>query len=483
MLAGKYRLEMLLGEGGMASVWSAYHLELELPVAIKLLRGGTSNARLVERLRLEARAGAHLVHPSTVRIFDIATTDDGEPFIVMELLSGESLAQALSRGRMSSVRAVQLMLPIAEALALAHSHGIVHRDLKPDNVFLSNESDQVQPKLLDFGIAKAARSGAARDKLTQRGTVLGSPYYMSPEQVRGDDVDYRTDIWSFCVVLYKAVVGKAPFRGPDKRAVLDAIASDEPARVPAGIGIDEHLARLMCWGLCKDPARRPSSIRELGRHLAHWLISQGVSEDASGAPIAAKWIAKVSEPGLRRPPPYAEMREPVASERGSTLASTAPLELVTERIAAGATQGSSRSHLRRWALLAGASLLIVSGSVARTDSHRAEGPERGADGLAAARPSTPEPVVRALFAEIEPTTAPAARPPREHADAPAQREAPDGARDEAPEHVRDEAPEHVRDEARPAREHAAHESLTPATPKQSRPRTRPTSSASSRLPF
>ncbi|HYP86562.1 MAG TPA: serine/threonine-protein kinase, partial [Polyangiaceae bacterium] len=136
LLGGKYRLEALLGEGGMACVWRAYNEALELPVALKLLRAGPANLRLPQRLRLEARAAARLVHPSIVRVFDVGAADDGQPFIVMELLSGKNLANELGGGRLGGLRAVQLLLPIAEALTVAHAEGIVHRDLKPENVFL-----------------------------------------------------------------------------------------------------------------------------------------------------------------------------------------------------------------------------------------------------------------------------------------------------------------------------------------------------------
>ncbi|HYQ16315.1 MAG TPA: serine/threonine-protein kinase, partial [Polyangiaceae bacterium] len=204
LLAGKYRLESLLGEGGMACVWRAHNEALDVPVALKLLRAGPSNLRLPQRLRQEARAAARLVHPSIVRVFDVGVADDGEPFIVMELLHGSSLADELGGGKIGSLRAVQLLLPIAEALTVAHAEGIVHRDLKPENVFLATSGERLQPKLLDFGIAKLHRASAVAAKLTEVGTTLGSPSYMSPEQVRGDDVDYRADIWSFCVVLYEA---------------------------------------------------------------------------------------------------------------------------------------------------------------------------------------------------------------------------------------------------------------------------------------
>ncbi len=289
ILAGKYRLEMLLGEGGMACVWSAYHLELELPVAIKLLRAGFKNEKLAARLRLEARAAAHLAHPSIVRVFDVAMTNNGDPFIVMELLAGESLAATIARERLSGARAVQLLLPIAEALAIAHAKGIIHRDLKPHNVFLAKDGKDIQPKLLDFGIAKLEHAVGRR--LTDKGTVLGSPSYMSPEQVRGDDVDYRTDIWSFCVVLYKAVTGRVPFIGADTRGTMNSILLDEPAPMPADV--DAELARLILWGLAKDPARRAKRISELGSQLAQWLQRQSIVKDAHAivAPLTPKQTA------------------------------------------------------------------------------------------------------------------------------------------------------------------------------------------------
>jgi serine/threonine protein kinase len=340
VLAGRYRLELLLDEGGMGFVWSAYHLELQLPVAIKLLGSGAQSPCLAERLRREARAAARLVHPSIVRVFDIGVTEVGDPFIVMELLTGETLARVLANGRLTAVKAVQLLLPVAEALVLAHARGIVHRDLKPGNVFLSSDGQQLQPKLLDFGIAKLEQPPAMLAKLTDKGTVLGSPSYMSPEQVRGDEVDYRSDIWSFCVVLYKAVTGATPFPGADPRGIMNAIVSATPAPLAC---VDEDLAWLIQWGLNKDPALRPVSMRELGRELAQWLLAQGVSEDACGSPVAAKWLAHVAPPSQRPALPQPE----ACPER------TLPI------------------RRRHWALLTAAAMLVVSGGVAHTDSFRA----------------------------------------------------------------------------------------------------------------
>ncbi len=315
LLAGKYRLELLLGEGGMGFVWSAYNVELELPVAIKLLRAGPKNAMVADRLRLEARAAARLVHPSIVRVFDIAMAENGDPFIVMELLTGQSLAELLARGPLNPVRAVQLLLPIAEGLALSHAKGVVHRDLKPDNVFVCQEGEQIQPKLLDFGIAKLVYGSSTSDRLTTRGTLLGSPNYMSPEQARGDEVDCRSDIWSFCVVLYEVIAGAAPFRGADKRELLASILSDEPRPLLPEAGVDEQLASIILCGLKKEPADRPASIGELGRMLASWLLANGVSEDACGAPLLSKWLLRPATPISGEPPTPPLRQSRPSSER------------------------------------------------------------------------------------------------------------------------------------------------------------------------
>src|SRR5688572_19632520 len=179
VILGKYTLESLLGEGGMGSVWRARNTALDAPVAIKLIRADLNRDTLGVRLLQEARAAAKLGHPAIVRVFDVGQTERGDPFIVMELLEGHSFGSVLTQGRVPPIQAVQTLLPIADALARAHAKGIVHRDLKPDNVFLVTDDERVQPKLVDFGIVKVEqRDGGSH--LTQVGTVLGSPEYMSP---------------------------------------------------------------------------------------------------------------------------------------------------------------------------------------------------------------------------------------------------------------------------------------------------------------
>jgi serine/threonine protein kinase len=369
LIDGKYRLESLLGEGGMGSVWAAHNLQLDVPVAIKLLRPGNDQALLSERLKIEARAAARLVHPAIVRVFDVDTSESGDPFIVMELLGGESLANVLERGRISGTSAVQLLLPIAEGLELAHARGIVHRDLKPHNVMLAEDGERIQPKLLDFGIAKLTSGALPSSSLTDTGITVGSPDYMSPEQARGsNDVDYRADIWSFCVVLYEAVTGATPFDGDNYNALMRSIVEDEPAPLPLDENLDQGLADLILWGLSKDRAARPGSVHELGRELARWLLDRGVKEDACGAPLGPKWITRVAQ----RSAPVIHVDEPVTTDAPSLGTRPPPIvrtdTLVSPRLSGAVVRdatpsvggATTPSAARRWWLI-GAALLVTAG--------------------------------------------------------------------------------------------------------------------------
>jgi serine/threonine-protein kinase len=287
----KYELIRPLGVGGMGALWVAHDMVLDVHVAIKLLSlGGTSeeNKKLTLRLLDEARAAARLGHPSIVRVLDFGQSSQGDPFIAMELLHGEDLANVLEREtKLPAIDAVQLLLPIAHALATAHEKRIVHRDVKPENIFLMRAEVGYVPKLLDFGIARRVDNP---NKLTLDGALLGTPDYMSPEQARGADLGVHTDQWSFCVVLHELVCGNVPFHGDNYNALLRAIIEQPPVPLPAEGGADAELASIVERGLNKDPEQRWGSMRELGEALARWLLDRGIVEDCTGKSLRRTWL-------------------------------------------------------------------------------------------------------------------------------------------------------------------------------------------------
>lgn len=295
LIGGKYRLVRQIGAGAMGAVWVAHNDLLDVDVAIKLLRVDNQRAdpqRLYKRLLQEARAAARLGHPGIVRVFDFGRAEDNSPFIVMELLEGESLADVMARQRRTQpVKAVQLLLPIIDALATAHGRGIVHRDIKPENIFLSqDEYGRIQPKIVDFGVARFAEAGRS---LTRSGALLGTPDYMAPEQARGElDIDHRVDIWALSTVLYELVTGYRPF-GRDSAnylAVLRAIVHEPPPSIlQYGIG-DPALWLIIDRGLRKRQTDRWETMRVLGEALALWLYERGIVEDALGASLKTTWL-------------------------------------------------------------------------------------------------------------------------------------------------------------------------------------------------
>jgi serine/threonine protein kinase len=315
VIGSKYSLLRLLGEGGMGSVWVAENMALKANVALKLIRADVAEASANERFLSEARLAARLQHAAIVRVFDFGKTEQDEPFIVMELLDGETLGQRLSRmGAIDPTDLCQTLLPIIDALHSAHGHGVIHRDLKPDNVFIAKaDGGGVQPKLLDFGIAKLRGESAFHTtKLTQAGTLIGSPDYMSPEQARGEtDLDPRSDVWALCVLAYECLVGKPPFHGDNYNALLWAIIHDEPVPITVFQAGDSELWRILKTGFAKDRNVRWESARKLGEALAAWLESHGVVEDVCNRSLHASWLPaerptrpEMAQFDLSAPPTY-----------------------------------------------------------------------------------------------------------------------------------------------------------------------------------
>ena len=293
----------MLGEGSIGTVWQATNLLLDSPVAIKLTRAELAGPEFRARLQLEARAAARLGHAAIVRVFDVGETSFGDLFIVMELLQGATLAQMIAGGKLTAARSVQLVLPIIDALVAMHARGVVHRDLKPDNLFISFEDRTVQPKILDFGIAKLSESRAKVGTPSESGMLVGSPEYMSPEQaMTRDDIDFRTDIWSVCVVLYEAMSGETPFARVSDDALLRAITQLEPPSLAERGDCDEQLWEIIRIGLTKDRYARHASMTELGRALASWLVGHGVTDDACGTSLESRWFADdAARPVASRP--------------------------------------------------------------------------------------------------------------------------------------------------------------------------------------
>ena len=292
VVGDRYKLVRELGRGGMGVVWVAHSLVLGVDVALKLIRASAAGPAVSSRMAREAHAAARLGHPALVRVFDFGWTNRGDPYLVMELVQGETISALLGReSRVPAIRAVQMLLPIADGLRVAHDKSIVHRDIKPDNVFLATDAlGRVQPKLLDFGIAKVG-PGPHDAKLTQIGVVLGSPEYMSPEQALGaEDVDQRTDVWSLSVVLYELVTGSIPFRRPNYNALMQAIIRETPRPIGEYAAGDPALWAILERGLAKEPSDRWASMTELGEALALWLYEHGIKEDLSGNSIRAVWL-------------------------------------------------------------------------------------------------------------------------------------------------------------------------------------------------
>ncbi|HYJ09620.1 MAG TPA: serine/threonine-protein kinase [Polyangiaceae bacterium] len=274
LVAGKYRIQARLADGGIGVVFRASHLELESPVAIKVVRSEhAQNEDVVTRLLSEARIAANLRSRHVNRVLDLGRTETGAPYLVLEYMDGCDLSSCLDRcGPLPPGEAVDYLMQACEALAEAHAIGIVHRDLKPANLFLSEEADGgFVLKVLDFGISKAPAAWSAVRRLTNPLEIVGSPNYMAPEQVRGENVDNRADIWALGVVLHELCSGAAPFDAPtlveifaqivDERHMLPPLPSSD-----VSAALDSIIARC----LQRNPDQRYQNVVELAEALARF---------------------------------------------------------------------------------------------------------------------------------------------------------------------------------------------------------------------
>ena len=321
VVAGKYRVDSVVGTGGMGVVLCATHLELGQRVAIKVLTVPDDDARrdeARERFLREGRATAALLSDHVVRVYDVGTLATGAPFMVMELLRGQDLARVLEQqGQLAIELACDCVRQAADAIASAHAQGIVHRDLKPSNLFLTQRSDgSALVKVLDFGISKTTNPALEplTGNLTATRSVLGTPFYMSPEQVRdAKKVDLRTDIWSLGLILHELLSGSPAFEGTTLPGVCAAIAADPPAALRLKrpeVPVEVEAIVLKC--LEKEPARRFQSARELVLRLAPWT---GRAETAISPKLSDR---------TTRSSPLFELAELAGLRDGSTVSLTPP---------------------------------------------------------------------------------------------------------------------------------------------------------------
>jgi serine/threonine-protein kinase len=310
LLEGKYRIVRLIGEGGMGSVYEAEHTLIGRPVAVKVLHGDFADSPdALERFRREARAATAIRHPNIIEITDMGMTSTGQPFLVMELLEGVSLATLLAAASpMPTARTVDLMSQVLDALEAAHEKGIVHRDLKPDNVFIVQ--DRSRPdfvKLLDFGISKVTAPGVAGGlSMTRTGSVMGTPNYMAPEQAMGKkDVDHRADLWAVGVMLYEAFTGRLPYLGDNYNELLTNILMTVPP-TPRAVkpAVDPRIEKVILRALTKDRDQRYHSAKKFRDELRAAGGVMGLTPQlAALAPQAAVPQAAPDAPPSAPPPP------------------------------------------------------------------------------------------------------------------------------------------------------------------------------------
>lgn len=267
IIAGKYGLERPLAKGGMGAVWVARHVLLDVVMAVKFMDPDTaSSAEGRVRFEREAKAAAQLKSPHVVQVHDYGIEAD-TPYLVMELLDGEDLSTRLRRDRRLSMRDTSaILVQLAKGLRRAHDAGIVHRDLKPANIFLQRQDDDTIVKILDFGIAKSiVVNGPLSADATKTGTVIGSPQYMSPEQLRDTKgIDHRTDLWALGVILFRCLTGQLPFHSADQMSLIFAICMERiplPSEVAPDLG--PEVDRFFDRALARDREQRFQSVRAL----------------------------------------------------------------------------------------------------------------------------------------------------------------------------------------------------------------------------
>jgi len=352
---GKYRIIRLLGEGGMGAVYEGDNTRIHRRVAIKVLHAGVAQSKdAVERFEREAQAAGRIGSEHIVEVLDLGTLPKGERYMVMEYLEGESLSQRIeSRGRLDPHTTAELAVQLLEGLKAAHDAGIIHRDLKPENVFIltAKRGRRDFVKIVDFGISKfSALSGDF--SMTRTGTVMGTPYYMSPEQAKGARaVDQRADLYAVGVILYEASTGKVPFDADTFNELLFKIVLENPVAVHEKVPeIDERFSAIVQKAMAKSPTDRYQSAEEFQKELSAYVEQMPIEH---GATVRAGTPARAIAATQVAPAPVALVEEP--TKKGQTLGTWAH----THDGALAPTEIPPKNQLNKAALGVGAGLLVA----------------------------------------------------------------------------------------------------------------------------
>jgi serine/threonine-protein kinase len=351
LLAGRYRIEALIGSGGMGAVYRAEHVHMRKAVAVKVLhKEMTAFPEVVARFEREAVAAGRIEHPHVVSASDFGQLEDGSFYLVLEFIEGQSLAKHVSKvGALSPMRALRIARQIVEALQAAHGVGIVHRDLKPDNVMLVEKDDDPDfVKVLDFGIAKIkVEETVEQPALTQIGTVFGTPEYMSPEQARGELVDARADLYTVGVILFEMLAGVSPFKDDDLVVVLTRHLTADPPPLPSSV--DPTIVDLVLRLMRKNREERVQSASELIERIDVILGSPASAAGFAGIPTSGVMRARsahLSNPELAGP----STADAAQGFAPTILGETTPHALARNRLA--------DSLLKRQITLAGRSIPV-----------------------------------------------------------------------------------------------------------------------------
>jgi len=411
LLAGKYRVERVLGAGGMGVVVEATHLELEQKVAVKfLLAEAVGSADAAARFVREARAAVKIKSEHVARVIDVGRLETGAPYIVMEFLHGHDLGVEIARGRLSVEDAVDYVIQACDAMAEAHSAGIVHRDLKPSNLFLSQRSDgSGLVKVLDFGISKVNVPDISEASLTKTSTLMGSPYYMSPEQMRSArTVDHRTDVWSLGVILFELLAGTPPFHGESLPHLFTQIMTEPPLPLaPLRPDAPAELEQVLIRCLTKDREQRYQSVGEFAAALMPFAPRR--------SRYTAERIMRVSgirlnfDPSLPAPSSAIKPKDAVPSLPPPPAANTLGART---NAAWSETQGDKKSGSRAAVKIAGgvAGVALVSALLffALRSSPEVVQPSPSSETAVQPPPEVPAKAVDPKSAEVKPAPAPSA---------------------------------------------------------------------------